>query len=679
MATKILLNEVRSNLKAIFLTAIKTVSPKQIIKDKVKLENKTLYIENNKFPIGEKVYLVGFGKAVMNMAIELENILGNRLIKGIVSIPGILKNSIWTFDETSSFPKQKTTVLQFQEGTVHNQPDNRSLKTTHDIIDLVESLTETDTLIVLVSGGGSALLYMPRPTIDSEDKIRLCKELQNSGADIKEVNVVRRKLSMVKGGGLARMAYPASIISLIISDIIDDPIDLIASGPTVYNPKSPEEVIAVLKKYNLFQTVENDLKDIITSTETFNDAPLLDSEKKFKHVNNIILANNMTAIEGARLEALRKNLVPIILQNNIKGDVHDISLAYVHVTNLICLALNKTLTMENFITSVNKSEIISLKAEKVKEIYSVIENVNKNGVVLIGAGEPTVKVTGTGKGGRNQELALYFSLDWLAKVKTNPVLAAYDVVIFSGGTDGQDGPTDAAGAFGYPAFAPMVYELLAILKSKRILELAASQSKKTDKITDEVMPQDPCKRYVFSDYLKPKSIELTNQESNVEIVEEIDDTELLDKDEYEKKYKTELMMMEVERMIPENALTENDSYNFFSRFMKGENLIKTGLTGTNVMDLHFIYIKKRDCTCELNPKEEDLTFTSLDDHDLHIDPATIERHKSLRKSAFLKKDILDEPITDKIDIEKLNIKIIDENLRDPCCNKQRKFQVIKKE
>lgn len=678
MATKILLDEIRSNLKGIFLTAIKAVSPKRIIKDKVKLENGTLCVENNRFPIGEKVYLVGFGKAVMNMAIELENILGNRLVKGIVSIPEISKNSIWAFDETSSFPNQKTTALQFQEGAVHNQPDDRSLNTTHDIIDLVESLTETDTLIVLVSGGGSALLYMPRPTIDSEDKMRLCKELQNSGADITEVNIVRRKLSMVKGGGLARMAYPASIISLIISDIINDPIDLIASGPTVYNPKSPEEVIAVLKKYNLFQTLENDLKHIITSTETFNDTPLLDSEKKFKHVNNIILANNMTAIEGARLEALRKNVVPIIIQNNIKGDVHDVSLAYVHVTNLICLALNKTLTMEDFIKSVNKSEIISLKAEKVKEIYSLIENVNQNGVVLIGAGEPTVKVTGTGKGGRNQELALYFSLDWLAKVKTNPLLAAYDVVIFSGGTDGQDGPTDAAGAFGYPAFAPMVYELLEILKSKRTKEIAASQSKKTDKITNEVIPQDPCKRYVFSDYLKPQSIKLTNEKLN-EIVEEIDDIELDDIHEYEKKYKTELMMMEVERMIPENALTENDSYNFFSRFMKGENLIKTGFTGTNVMDLHFIYIKKRDCTCELNPKKEDLTVTSLDDHELHIDPATIERHKSLRKRAFLKDDISDKSITDKIDIEKLNIKIIDENLRDPCCNKQRKFQGTKKE
>ncbi|KAI4494143.1 hypothetical protein M0802_009177 [Mischocyttarus mexicanus] len=673
MATKILLNEVRSNLKGMFLSAIKAVSPKQIIKDKVKFKNGTLFVENKRLPIGEKVYIVGFGKAVMNMAIELEKILGNRLVKGIVSVPEMSKDSIWTFDETSSFPNQKTTMLEFREGAVNNQPDDRSLNTTHDIIDLVESLTETDTLIVLVSGGGSALLYMPRPTIDSEDKIRLCKELQNAGADITEVNILRQKLSMVKGGGLARMAYPASIISLIISDIIDDPIELIASGPTVYNPKLSEEVIAVLKKYDLFKTIESDLKNLITSAETFNDTPLLDSEKKFKHVSNIILANNMTAVEEARVEALRKKLVPIILQNNIKGHVHDVSLAYVNMANLICLALNKTLSIEDFLTNVNKSGIISLTAEKVKEIYSMIENVNGGGVVLIAAGEPTVKVTGTGKGGRNQELALYFSLDWLAKVKSNPLLAAYDVVIFSGGTDGQDGPTDAAGAFGYPAFAPVVYELLEILKSIRIQEITASQSKKENKTGNEIIHQDPCKRYVLSDYLTPKSIKLTDEESN-EIPKEIDDIESLDIHEYENKYKTELMTMEVERIIPENVLAENNSYNFFSRYKKGEDLVKTGFTGTNVMDLHFIYIKKHDCTCEMYPKEGDVIVTSLNDHDLHIDPETIKRHKSLRTHAFFKTyEPSDKPLTHKIEVEKLNIKIVDENLRDPCCNKQRKI------
>ncbi|KAK2583816.1 hypothetical protein KPH14_009714 [Odynerus spinipes] len=671
MATEMVLSKIRSELKNLFLVATKTVSPKRIIQDKVKLENDTLYVGGNRYPLREKVYLVGFGKAVMSMAVEMEKILGNRLVKGIVSVPDASKDSIWKFDETSSFPNQKTTVVEYHEGAVNNQPDDRAWNTTHEILDLVETLTDTDTLIVLISGGGSALLYMPRPTIDSEDKMRLCRELQNAGANITEVNIVRRKLSMVKGGGLARMAYPATIITLIMSDIIGDPIDLIASGPTVYNPKAPEEVLAVIRKYNLQKLVEGDLRSVIVSAETFKDEALLNPEKQFKHVSNIILANNMTAVEGAQVEAYRQKLVPIVLRNDIQGDVHDVSLAYAHITNLVCLALNKTLSMEDFTANVNKSDIIPLTADKVKEIYCLIHNVDAGGVVLIGAGEPTVKVTGNGKGGRNQELALYFSLDWLAKVKSNPQLAAYDVVLFSGGTDGQDGPTDAAGAFGYPAFAPIAHKLHEILKLLEIEKLTLAQLKKQGKKTTEVTQQDLCKRYILSDYLTPQSVKSTNEESNK--IEKEDDSELLDDVEYEKKYKLELMIMEVERMLPENALNENDSYNFFSRFKKGKDLVKTGFTGTNVMDLHFIYIKKRNCTCEIYPKEGDLTEISLDDHDLHIDPETIRRHRSLRMHALFKKDIpVDKTLVHKVGVDQLNIKIIDENLRDPCCNKQRK-------
>lgn len=672
MATEIVLNRVRSDLKALFDAAIKTVSPKKIIKDKVKLENGTLHVEDKTFPIGEKVYLVGFGKAVMNMAIEMDKILGKRLVKGIISIPDVSKNAIWNFDEMSSFPNQKSTVVEYREGAINNQPDNRSLNTTHDIIDLVEPLTETDTLIVLVSGGGSALLYMPRPTIDAEDKMRLSKEVQNAGADITEVNIVRRKLSMVKGGGLARMAYPASVITLIMSDIINDPIDLIASGPTVYNPKAPEEVLGVLKKYNLMKSIEGDLKSLIVSPETFNDQPLLNDEKEFKHVNNIILANNMTAVEGACSEALRRKLVPIVLRNDIQGDVHDVSLAYVNITHLMCLALNKTLSMEDFINNANKSKIITLTTERVQEIYSLIENVDRGGVVLIGAGEPTVKVTGQGKGGRNQELPIYFSLDWLAKVKSNPLLAAYDVVMFSGGTDGQDGPTDAAGAFGYPAFAPITHKLLEILQLIEIKKHTAAKLKEESKKNIEVKPKDPCKRYVLSDYLTPDSVKVPDEETNKKKLEE--DDVLLDDVEYEKKYKTELMIMEVERLLPENTLKENDSYNFFSRFKKGKDLMKTGFTGTNVMDLHFIHIKRRDCTCEIHPKEGDLTETSLDEHDLHIDPETIARHRASRMRALFKTDMPpDKPLAHEVKVDRFNIKIIDENLREPCCNKQRKF------
>ncbi|EFN62822.1 Glycerate kinase [Camponotus floridanus] len=634
------LAESKSDLSDIFRSAVKAVSPNEIIKRRVKLRNNTLYVDDKSFLLRENVYLVGFGKAVMGMAVELEKILGNVLKKGIVSIPS--KDAMWTFKDKSSFPKLHNSVIDYREGSINNQPDSRSLDTTHNIIDLVENLTEADTLIVLVSGGGSALLYMPRPVLDQEDKLELCKKLQNAGADITELNTIRKKLSLVKGGGLARIAYPASIITLILSDIVGDPVDLIASGPTVYSTKAPDTVISILKKYNLYQSLEGNLRTVLTSKETFNDKSLLSPAKQFKHVTNIILGNNTMALETASLEASRKKLTPIILRNDITGNVQDVSLAYVHITSLICLVLLKELEKKEFYERIQTMPILSLYVDKIDEIFHKITN-NVGGIVLIGGGEPTVVVTGQGKGGRNQELALRFSLDWLAKIKSYPRLAEYDVIMLSAGTDGQDGPTDAAGAFGYPSIAPIMHDVYAKIKSMT-----------TKKFTQTLSEQE------IKEISDKKSSNTT--EESVSAQEHIDPLVLT--------------TMEVERMLPENTLKENDTYNFYSRFKKGTDLIKTGITGTNVMDLHFIYIKRRSCRCEIDfsdksTYEEDI----LDTHDLHIDALTIEKYKATYGSLKLDKDeFLQFPFS-TIEEKKplLNVKIIDENFKDPCCNIKRKL------
>ncbi|XP_070171844.1 glycerate kinase isoform X1 [Polyergus mexicanus] len=633
------LSDSKSDLNDIFHSAVKAVSPNEIIKRRVKLRNNTLYIDEKNFLLRENVYLVGFGKAVMGMAVEIEKILGNVLKKGIVSIPS--KDAMWTSEDKSSFPKLHNSVIDYREGSINNQPDNRSLNTTHDIIDLIEKLTETDTLIVLVSGGGSALLYMPRPVLDQEDKLELCKKLQNAGADITELNTVRKKLSLVKGGGLAQMAYPASIITLILSDIVGDPIDLIASGPTVYSTKAPDNVITILKKYNLYQSLEGNLKTVLTSKETFDNKPLLSPAKQFKHVTNIILGNNTMALEAASFEALRKKLIPIILRNDVTGNVQDVSSAYAHITSLICLVLLKELKREEFYEKVRAMPILSLSIDKVDEIFHKISS-NLGGIILIGGGEPTVVVTGQGKGGRNQELALHFSLDWLAKIKSYPQFAEYDVIMLSAGTDGQDGPTDAAGAFGYPSIAPIMHDVYAKIKSMA-----------TKKIIGTLSEQE---------------VEISDKKSSNATEESVSDQEYIDP--------LILTTMEVERMLPENTLKENDTYNFYSRFKKGADLIKTGITGTNVMDLHFIYIKQRSCRCEIDfsdksTYEEDI----LDIHDLHIDESTIEKYKAtyvplkFDKDKFLQSSFL----TAEEKKPSLNIKIIDKNFTDPCCNKKRKL------
>ncbi|XP_031826586.2 glycerate kinase isoform X1 [Nomia melanderi] len=673
------LEESKSILKDMYFAGVKVVSPKQLIINKIKFKDGTLQVDDQRFQLKENVYLVGFGKAVMGMSIVLEQMLGSHLKKGIVSIPSVSTNAIWESKDKSYFPMLKTGVVEYREGSINNQPDNRSLQTTHDIIDLVESLTENDTLIVLISGGGSALLYMPRPIIDNEDKLLLCKRLQNAGADIKELNTVRMKLSMVKGGGLARMAFPASIITLILSDIVGDPVDLIASGPTVYNSKVPKQAIAILKKYDLFDKLDGDVRKAIMSKETFKDKSLLTGKKKkkeFKHVTNIILGNNQVAVEAAVLEAQRKKLTPITLRTDITGNVHDVSLAYVHVTSLICLALEKKLERGEFFEKVRDIPVMSLSTTKVDEIYNLIENISEEGIVLIGGGEPTVIVKGDGKGGRNQELALHFSLDWLAKIKNNPHFAEYDVIMLSAGTDGQDGPTDAAGAFGYPAIGPIIHDLYAKVKliaSEMLVHLQmkkeAIENKEDEQETlNDLRSQEICKLHELSGFLvkKEEKSEFEKQEKKIE------------RSEFNKMegvlpliYRT----MEVERLLPENTLSNNDSYNLYSRFKKGSELLKPGFTGTNVMDLHFVYIKKRKCECKLDFLGKELTENSLDDHDLHIDPSTIEKYRQMQisktfdwgsylpASSFLASDEAEYP----------NIKMIDDNLVDPCCRKDRKF------
>ncbi|XP_054000571.1 glycerate kinase-like isoform X1 [Hylaeus anthracinus] len=681
-----ILEESKSILKDMYFAGVKAVSPKALVINKVKFKDGILQVSDQSFPLKENVYLVGFGKAVMGMSIVLEYILGDRLKKGIVSVPSASTDAMWESEDKSYFPKLASSVVEYREGSVNNQPDDRCLNTTHDIIDLVESLTENDSLIVLISGGGSALLYMPRPIIDQEDKLLLCKTLQNAGADIKELNTVRMKLSMVKGGGLARMAYPASIITLILSDIVGDPIDLIASGPTVYNSKAPRQVIAVLKKYDLFDKLEGDVKKAITSKEAFKDKPLLTGRRKqkaFKHVNNIILGNNEVAVQAAALEAQRKQLTPIILRTDVTGNVHDVSLAYAHITSLICLVLDKTLEREEFFEKVKDTPVLSLPTTKVDEIYNLIENVSGEGIVLIGGGEPTVIVKGEGKGGRNQELALHFSLDWLAKIKSNPRFAEYDVIMLSAGTDGQDGPTDAAGAFGYPAIGPIIHDVYAkakFLASEGIVQLemkkeAIKKKEEERQQLEQQRPQEICKKHELSGFVILKKEDTQNKVKDDKVTEKEGASDPENADDLEEVLPLIYLTMEVERMLPENALNDNDTYNLYSRFKKGSELLKTGFTGTNVMDLHFIYIKKRKCDCKIDFLEKEVSENALDNHDLYIDPSTIERYRRMRtKIPFDWDHYLRRPtLIVKDEADHLNIKIIDDNLAEPCCRKDRKF------
>ncbi|XP_063979803.1 glycerate kinase [Diachasmimorpha longicaudata] len=484
--------EMKNDLKDIFFAGLNSVKPHVLIQNKIKVSENTLFVEGKGYALGNRVYLVGFGKAVLGMAMEMEKLLGKKLTKGIVSLPrGCMNEQLKSMNNVPVF--EPSGVINYRENCVNNQADDETLKTTRELMDLTRSLEEKDTLIVLVSGGSSALLSMPPPSITLKEKNEFWKKLQNCGADIKEVNIVRQKLSMVKGGKFIELAYPATVISLILSDIIGDPVDLIGGGPTCYVNREPCDVFKILNKYNI-KTIDDKMKKVLNNNESRD-------KNHFTNVHNHVIGNNSCAISAARNEALKKGLNVIVLCNDIEGAVKNVSKMYVKLTKLFCGILTNAITKEEFTNCVSNCDGLKSLQERIDVIFSHLENNTDKGLVLIGAGEPSVVVTGTGKGGRNQELALQFSLDWAQEIEKTSAMKEFDALFLSAGTDGQDGPTDADGAFGYADIA----------KNER----------------------------------------------------------------------------------SKDHLANNDAYHFYSDFEQGGNLLKTGLSGTNVMDLHLIYIKKK--------------------------------------------------------------------------------------
>ncbi|XP_011310895.1 glycerate kinase-like [Fopius arisanus] len=486
--------EMKKDLKEIFFAGLNSVKPHVLIQNKIRVSGNNLLVENKTYALGTNVYLIGFGKAVMGMAIEMEKLLGKRITKGIISIPRGSINQQLEGINLSYF--KSTGVVDYRENCVNNTADEETLKITREMMDLVASFDENDTLIILVSGGSSALLSMPPPSITLDMKNQFWKKLQNCGASIKEVNIIREKLSKVKGGKFVELAHPATVISLVLSDIIGDPLELIGGGPTFCASRNPSEVFQIIDKYNI-KNIDTEIIKLLNSNDTRD-------KNKFNNVNNFVIGNNSCAINAARGEAMKKNFKVIYLFNDVEGLVKNVSKMYVKLVHIFCKILDNSITKKEFTDCVKNSEGLETICEKVDAIFSILEEhseTNDKRLVLIGAGEPSVVVTGTGKGGRNQELALQFSLDWAQETETSPKLKKFDVLLLSAGTDGQDGPTDADGAFGRADIA---------------------------------------------------------------------------KNEKSKDY-----------------LMNNDAYNFYSDFEDGGDLLKTGFTGTNVMDLHLIYIKTK--------------------------------------------------------------------------------------
>ena len=340
-----------------------------------------------------RVYLVGAGKAGVPMAQAAAQILGDCLTDGIV----IVKDGYGLND--ANFPGQ----LKIIEAG-HPLPDERGTAATREILSLLTQAGEHDLVICLLSGGASALLTAPAAGITLSAFQQTVSLVLRSGADIGEINSVRKHLDTVKGGGLARAAAPARVISFILSDVVGDPVDIIASGPTAADPTSFDQALAILQKYRLAEQIPPAVL-IHLQSGTAGSLPetLKPGDPLLERVQNLIIGSNEIAARAAAEAAAALGFNTRVLTSTLQGEARLVG------------------------------RLLGAVARDLAGGHSALQRP----ACLIAGGETTVTVRGRGMGGRNQELAL-------AAVEEMGDLP--NMLLVTLATDGGDGPTDAAGA-----------------------------------------------------------------------------------------------------------------------------------------------------------------------------------------------------------------------------------------
>ena len=340
----------------------------------------------------ERVWVVGGGKAAPAMVAALHEILGAHLSGGLA----VTKVGY-------SDPDLNTGPVEIVEAG-HPLPDGAGVQGTRRMAELLASATKRDLVLAAISGGGSALLTLPSAGLRLADLQVTTDLLLRAGATIVEMNAVRKHLSQIKGGGLVRLAGGAAVASLILSDVVGDPLDVIASGPTVPDPSTFGDAVSVLERYDLVDRVPKEVRRHLEAG-LHGDVP--DTPKAgaglFARVHNVIVGSNHLAAEAAVREALARGLNALLLSTFVEGEAREVA--------RVAAALAKELVVH--------------------------DRPVPRPACLVWGGETTVTVKGQGKGGRNQELALAAALS---------MQGLPNVVLIALGTDGTDGPTDAAGA-----------------------------------------------------------------------------------------------------------------------------------------------------------------------------------------------------------------------------------------
>ncbi len=377
----------RRHLDQLQNAALSAVNPQQIVKSSLSLKGDSLLIYDTAFSLNpsNKIIVIGAGKAGIPMARGVEHVLGDRITDGLVAVPMLVENSI--------------NRIEFIVGG-HPLPDEGSIEAGNKLNALLDNTHHKDLVIVLISGGGSALLEQPEEGVTLSDLQVMNDLLIRNGVPIQEINTVRRQLSRIKGGGLAKMAAPAKTIALILSDVVGDSLNDVASGPTIQDQASALEALNILDKYHLTGMVPEEIISAL-KLNLERDNHLL---KEFpESVWNFLIGNNKIAAEAAKRAALDLGFQTYVVTTIMRGEARE--------AGRVVAALVKC---------IRDTAPVALKP-----------------ICLILGGETTVTVRGNGVGGRNQELALAASIELEGIDKLAMMTLA---------TDGVDGPTSSAGA-----------------------------------------------------------------------------------------------------------------------------------------------------------------------------------------------------------------------------------------
>lgn len=381
--------KLRKDCIEIIEASMNSVDPRNLISNKIQIDGDFLKISNKKYNLKkyERIFVIGGGKAGDLMAEAVEKILDKKNIKGMINVPYLRTKN-----------KLEKIILN---GASHPLPDLNGVTGVEKMLEFLKDLTENDLVICLISGGASSLMVSPVEEITLKEYQNIVNLLLKKGANIEDLNIVRKHIDKIKGGKLAMNCYPAEVISLILSDVIGDKLNIIGSGLTVYEEPNYIQAINILKKYEIWDSISINLQEYLLNQKK-KEKNQIKNDYYLNHVNNFLIGNNLVAAEAGLVKAEELGYNSFILTTMLSGESNNVGF---------------------ILTSI------------IKEIYYRNRPFTKPTAIIVG-GETTVNVSGDGVGGRNQELVLAASSE----------ISGIPCIISSIGTDGIDGISDAAGA-----------------------------------------------------------------------------------------------------------------------------------------------------------------------------------------------------------------------------------------